>query len=91
MCIRDRSYRAGLEAILGIRRNVAHLTICPCVPQSWQAYEVSYRHGAKSIVLRFARHSGNDPAVTPVMPECGIYTINLEDASDGTHFELLMT
>jgi cyclic beta-1,2-glucan synthetase len=38
-------YRAGLEHILGIRREAGILRIAPCIPQAWPHYTIRFRHG----------------------------------------------
>ena len=38
-------YRAGLEAILGLKRQGDHLLIEPCLPPEWKQVGVSYRFG----------------------------------------------
>ncbi|MCD4748231.1 MAG: hypothetical protein K8R59_02555, partial [Thermoanaerobaculales bacterium] len=38
-------YRVGLEAILGLRRQGSDLRIDPCIPRSWEGYEIIYRFG----------------------------------------------
>jgi cyclic beta-1,2-glucan synthetase len=38
-------YRAGLEAILGIRTEGEKLAIEPCIPRAWRRFDVEYRHG----------------------------------------------
>ncbi len=38
-------YRAGLEAILGIRIEGQELVIQPCIPRGWRRYDVQIRHG----------------------------------------------
>ncbi|MGB8603022.1 MAG: protein ndvB, partial [Rhizomicrobium sp.] len=38
-------YRAGIEAILGLRRQGAFLHLSPCIPKSWPKFEIAYRHG----------------------------------------------
>ncbi|RLC86854.1 MAG: hypothetical protein DRJ03_07595 [Chloroflexi bacterium] len=38
-------YRLGVEAILGLRRAGDTLCINPCIPSSWQGYELTYRYG----------------------------------------------
>ena len=38
-------YRLGIEAILGITRTGAALTINPCIPSSWPEFKVDYRFG----------------------------------------------
>ncbi len=41
-------YRAGVEAILGIRRKGASLFVSPCIPTTWPRYEVDFRfHSAR--------------------------------------------
>jgi cyclic beta-1,2-glucan synthetase len=39
-------YRAGLESILGLRKRGELLHLDPCVPPSWPAFRIRYRHGA---------------------------------------------
>ncbi len=38
-------YRAGVESILGLRRQGAFLILDPCIPKHWPGYEISYRRG----------------------------------------------
>jgi cyclic beta-1,2-glucan synthetase len=38
-------YRAGLEAILGLKRHADELVIEPCLPPEWHQAEVGYRFG----------------------------------------------
>jgi cyclic beta-1,2-glucan synthetase len=38
-------YRAGIESMLGLRRRGATLSIDPCIPSSWPAYEIVWRIG----------------------------------------------
>ncbi len=38
-------YRAGLEAILGVRREDGQLLIDPCLPPEWSQVEIRYRFG----------------------------------------------
>ena len=38
-------YRLGLEAILGLRRQGAALSLCPRIPSQWPEYTVVYRYG----------------------------------------------
>jgi len=39
-------YRAGLEWILGFRKQGSALRIDPCIPRDWKRFEITYRHGA---------------------------------------------
>src|SRR5690625_56272 len=38
-------YQAGLESILGIRREGDQLVIEPCIPADWPEFTATYRHG----------------------------------------------
>lgn len=49
------AYRAGLEAILGIRREGNLLYISPCVPQSWPSMRIRYLVDGKHLELHFNR------------------------------------
>jgi cyclic beta-1,2-glucan synthetase len=37
-------YRAGMEAILGVRRQGEFLIVAPCIPRAWPRFEVVFRH-----------------------------------------------
>ncbi len=39
-------YRAGLESILGFRKEGAFLVIAPCIPRVWPRFEIHYRYAA---------------------------------------------
>ncbi len=39
-------YRAGIEAILGLRQRGDVLLVNPCIPSAWPAFEMTLRHGA---------------------------------------------
>jgi len=36
-------YRAGIEAILGFRRQGAFLLLAPCIPREWPRFEIIYK------------------------------------------------
>jgi cyclic beta-1,2-glucan synthetase len=38
-------YRAGLESILGFRKQGSALCMDPCIPRDWKRFEITYRHG----------------------------------------------
>jgi cyclic beta-1,2-glucan synthetase len=38
-------HRAGLESILGFRKEGTSLRIDPCIPSLWPGFEITYRHG----------------------------------------------
>ena len=39
-------YRAGVEAILGLRRQGGFLLLDPCIPGDWPGFEIVFRHAA---------------------------------------------
>jgi len=39
-------YRAGIESILGLRKQGTFLLLDPCIPKDWPGFEIVYRHGA---------------------------------------------
>jgi len=39
-------YRAGIEAILGLRKRGQNLELNPCIPPAWRGFTINYRHGA---------------------------------------------
>jgi cyclic beta-1,2-glucan synthetase len=51
-------HRAGLEAILGITREGEKLRIKPCVPDSWNEFEVSTQFGKTRYEIKLSRASG---------------------------------
>ena len=44
-------YRAGLENILGLRRQGSALEMDPCIPSSWGEYEISWQFGRTRYVI----------------------------------------
>ncbi|MEW9571682.1 glycosyl transferase family 36 [Rhodanobacter sp. Si-c] len=47
-------YRAGLEALLGFRKQGGCLRIDPCVPKHWPGFELDYRHRGAQHLTRYA-------------------------------------
>ena len=51
-------YRAGLESILGFRKQGARLAIDPCIPRQWTGFEIVYRHGRTSYLITVENPEG---------------------------------
>ncbi|MFT3987530.1 GH36-type glycosyl hydrolase domain-containing protein [Aestuariivirga sp.] len=68
-------YRAGLEAILGFRREGSMLFIEPCIPEAWNGSTVSYRFENKSLTFRL--NSVNGATSRPV------FSFDLSKLKDG--------
>ena len=41
-------YRVGLEEILGFRKQGNTLRIDPCIPPTWERFDLTYRHGTST-------------------------------------------
>jgi cyclic beta-1,2-glucan synthetase len=70
-------YRAGIEAILGVRRQGAFLNVAPCIPADWPRYEVDFAfHTARYEIVveneggagHRVAHAELDGVAVPVRP-----------------------
>ena len=63
-------YRAGLESMLGLRRQGATFSVDPCIPSSWPGYEIEWRVGRTQYLI----------SVTNPERHCrGVSTASLDD------------
>ncbi|MDD5541559.1 MAG: glucoamylase family protein [Acidobacteriia bacterium] len=60
-------YRAGLEALLGIRRKAQTLQFSPCIPTTWPGYQVTYRFGETTYQIHVANPSQVSSGVINVL------------------------
>jgi cyclic beta-1,2-glucan synthetase len=60
-------FRLGLEVILGIGRLGETLQINPCIPKSWQNYQVAYRVGETTFQIQVHNPSGINQGVKQVI------------------------
>jgi cyclic beta-1,2-glucan synthetase len=51
-------YRAGLESILGFRKQGSALCIDPCIPREWKRFEITYRHVGSLYRIRVENPNG---------------------------------
>jgi cyclic beta-1,2-glucan synthetase len=51
-------YRAGLETLLGVRREGNRLLFAPRIPKDWKGYTVTYRHGPTVYRINVANPHG---------------------------------
>jgi cyclic beta-1,2-glucan synthetase len=51
-------YRAGLEAILGFRKQGDRLLLDPCIPRGWPGFSIEYRHGGSRYLVEVANPRG---------------------------------
>ena len=50
--------RAGLEAILGLRRQGEDLHLDPCIPRAWAGFGIVVRHGTARYEIRVENPDG---------------------------------
>jgi cellobiose phosphorylase len=81
-------YRAGLEAILGFRLRGDRLTLRPCIPADWPAFEMDYRHGNTTYAITVRNPRGIETGVTRLVydgrPVEGDGLILVDDAAKHT-------
>jgi cyclic beta-1,2-glucan synthetase len=56
-------YRAGIEAILGLRKEGDELTLRPCIPAHWPGFTIDVRHGQSRFSISVL-NSGKGEACT---------------------------
>ncbi|CAN5630088.1 glucoamylase family protein [soil metagenome] len=82
-------YRAGVEGILGLRREGARVVIAPCIPAGWTGFSAVVTQGGGRLSIRVERAfpGGEMQAVLDgVSIECG--NGQVRTALDGTAHEL---
>jgi cyclic beta-1,2-glucan synthetase len=60
-------YRAGLEWMLGFRKEGCALRIDPCIPREWKGFEIVYRHGHAVYRITVENPSGVSRGVSRVI------------------------
>ncbi|AJK49998.1 glycosyltransferase 36 [Burkholderia plantarii] len=77
-------YRAGIEGLLGLRKQGDMLTLRPCIPRSWPGFSATLRHGAAhyDIVIDNSASVATGVArivVDGVALESGVTTLRMVD------------
>jgi cyclic beta-1,2-glucan synthetase len=52
-------YRAGIEGILGIRREGDYITIAPCIPSTWPGFEATIKLDSSRFDISVVNESGD--------------------------------
>jgi cyclic beta-1,2-glucan synthetase len=87
-------YRAGLEALLGIRRQGGTLHVDPCIPSDWPNFQVTYRFGHASFHIRVENPKGVSRGIGQVTLDGEVLSeaaIPLTDDGRQHHVEILLT
>jgi cyclic beta-1,2-glucan synthetase len=83
-------YRAGLEAILGITREGNKLRIKPCVPDSWDEFEVIMQFDGSRYEIKMTRTDVSPGQLQPYVKVLSPYEflISLQDKGSTVKIEL---
>ncbi len=65
-------YRVALESLLGFTLRGDRLTLDPCIPPTWPAFTIRYRHGRSLYEVRVHNPEG---------VECGVASVTVDGAS----------
>jgi cyclic beta-1,2-glucan synthetase len=55
--------RAGVESILGLRKEGDRLVVDPCIPKAWAGFEIALRHGSSRYAIRVENPAGVERGV----------------------------
>ncbi|MDT8341056.1 MAG: glucoamylase family protein [Longimicrobiales bacterium] len=79
-------YRLGLEAILGIRPAPGGVTLQPCIPPSWDGFEVTRRVGEATYRIHVLNPAGLSRGVVHIKldgePLAGAFVATPDDGAD---------
>jgi cellobiose phosphorylase len=59
-------YRAGVEYILGVKKQGDTLVINPCIPSRWAGYKINYKHNDTQYEINVANPEGVSTGVAKV-------------------------
>ncbi|HLA01640.1 MAG TPA: glycosyl transferase, partial [Aestuariivirga sp.] len=74
-------YRAGIEAILGFRREGNKLRVKPCIPGDWSEFSVHYKFGSTRYEFIVARYGFASPETSDIIKKISDdeYLVSLRD------------
>ncbi len=71
-------YRAGIEGILGLRKEGAILVVTPCIPDDWLGFEATIRSGTTHCRIIVEKKNNSSEQVdsifldgVPITTNCG--------------------
>jgi cellobiose phosphorylase len=84
-------YRLILESLLGVTRTANHLALAPRMPETWDRFALTYRHGAATYVINVVKSA---QVAVPEMTVDGVrqagLAVELYDTPSTHQVELLM-
>jgi cyclic beta-1,2-glucan synthetase len=60
-------YRAGIEAILGFRKQGNDLVLTPCIPKHWPHFEIVFKHGTSRYEIAVDNPNGVNRGVVSIV------------------------
>nr|WP_320026350.1 glucoamylase family protein [uncultured Acetobacterium sp.] len=80
-------YRAGLESILGFKKNGNTISFDPCIPADWPAYQLTYQHQHTRYEITVKNPTGVTNGVVEIRVDGQTVADNLLHLDDdgGTH------
>ncbi len=78
-------YRLVVESILGIRLDRGRLRFAPCVPNAWNTFAVTYRHGDAEYAIEFRRNESVHGLRVSINGEVQSEAVIALDATPATH------
>jgi len=80
-------YRAGIESILGLRKNGNMLTLNPCIPSEWKEYQITYRFHDTVYQIQILNPAGVQKGVSQIAVDGKINNVKQIELSNdrGNH------
>jgi cyclic beta-1,2-glucan synthetase len=69
-------YRAGLESILGFKLQGQWLQVDPCIPRWWRDFEITYRRGSATYIIKVEN---------PLAVSRGVASVELDGATQSNN------
>jgi cellobiose phosphorylase len=81
-------YQAGVEWILGLRRQGKKLYLRPCIPAEWPEFSVNYRFGKTHYLISVRNPSGKSDGVSTLQINGQDMDLKNPDTKKGPYIEL---
>ncbi len=82
-------YQAGMEWILGIRRQADRLLLQPCIPSEWPEYSIRYRYEQTLYVITVLNPSSKSNGISKLLVDGQDIELTEEDRQQGPFINLI--
>jgi cyclic beta-1,2-glucan synthetase len=86
-------YRLGVEAILGFQLMGDHFMISPCIPETWDGFEITFRRNNSQYDIQVENPNHVESGVTSVLMDgevLGDKSISLQEESGKHEIHIIM-